>query len=105
MRRGDGGDGCRGGTRASVWVAEPVSAAQGRALVTQLTSAVANEYRALIDEAHSAQTEDEPTKSRILARLRRELRRIGERAYFPPPERQEAREAIEALATTMEAPE
>ena len=75
------------------------------ALVTQLTSAVANEYRALIDEAHSAQTEDEPTKSRILARLRRELRRVGERAYFPPPERQEAREAIEALATTMEAPE
>jgi hypothetical protein len=33
-----------------------------------------------------------------VARLRRELRRVGSRDYFPPPERDEARAAVERLA-------
>jgi hypothetical protein len=36
-----------------------------------------------------------------VGRLRRELRRIGERDHFPPPERDEAKAAVEALASTL----
>ena len=37
-----------------------------------------------------------------LARLRRELRRIRSRDYFPPPERELAQRAVESLATSLE---
>jgi hypothetical protein len=36
-----------------------------------------------------------------VARLRRELRRISQRDYFPPPERDEARKAVESLMSEM----
>jgi hypothetical protein len=36
-------------------------------------------------------------KDQTVARLRRELRRIAQRDYFPPPEREEARRAVESL--------
>src|SRR5256885_16858393 len=32
----------------------------------------------------------------------RELRRVGQRDYFPPPEREAARAAVEALANVVE---
>lgn len=90
------------GGEASIWAAEPASAAQERGLVTQLTAAIAAEYRAVAAEAYAAATADALTRRRALARLRRELRRIAERDYFPPPEQLEAREAVEALAISME---
>jgi len=37
-----------------------------------------------------------------LARLRRELRRIGQRDYFPPRVREAARAAVDALANAVE---
>jgi len=36
-----------------------------------------------------------------VGRLRRELRRIGSRDHFPPPDRDQARAAVAALATTL----
>jgi hypothetical protein len=36
-------------------------------------------------------------QARTVARLRRELRRIRRRDYFPPPEQETARHAVEAL--------
>jgi hypothetical protein len=93
------------GGEASIWVAEPASLAQERELVTALSSAIAAEYDAVIAQARAAAGGDDATRRRTLARLRRELRRIGERDYFPPPEREHAREAVEALGTTAEVTE
>jgi hypothetical protein len=61
-----------------------------------MAAAVAAEYRALItavDEARAVPL----VKGQTVARLRRELRRISRRDYFPPPEREQARRAVEAL--------
>jgi hypothetical protein len=48
--------------------------------------------------AESALESGEVQRRRTLARLRRELRRVGSRDYFPPPERDGARAAVERLA-------
>ncbi len=92
------------GGEASLWFAEPTSVGQEEELVGKLKAAVAEEYRAVIDVSRAAQETPELIQRRTLARLRREFRRIGERDYFPPPEREAARLAIEALAQTMEVP-
>jgi hypothetical protein len=92
------------GGEASLWLAEPVSAAQQRELEGRLSTAVAEDYRALTAVTHTAHAEPEPSRRRTLGRLRREFRRITERDYFPPPEREEARVAVEALAEAMEVP-
>jgi hypothetical protein len=41
-------------------------------------------------------------RKRTLLRLRRELRRIRARDYFPPPERDLALAAVEVLAGSLE---
>jgi hypothetical protein len=90
------------GGEASIWLAEASSIAQERELVDRMRASVAAEYQALLDEAQSASEAEEGARRRLLARLRRELRRIEDRDYFPPPERQRAREAVEALARKPE---
>jgi hypothetical protein len=90
---------------ASIWVAEPGSLAQEREIVAALSSAVAAEYEAVIAQARLAAREDVAPRQRTLSRLRRELRRIGERDYFPPPQRQAARDWVESLGTTVEVSE
>jgi nitroimidazol reductase NimA-like FMN-containing flavoprotein (pyridoxamine 5'-phosphate oxidase superfamily) len=90
------------GGESSIWIAEPATAAQERELVNRLSQAAAAEYQAVIAEARVAALDDEAHRLRTLTRLRRELRRIADRDYFPPPERNEAREAVEALAMSTE---
>lgn len=91
------------GGEASVWLAEAGSAAQERALAARMAEAVAEEYRAVISAAESAA--DAPSqRRRTLARLRRELRRIRARDYFPPPEAEQARRAVQALADAVGTP-
>ena len=51
-----------------------------------------------------AREEPPGQRRRTLSRLRRELRRIRARDYFPPPERQLAQEAVEELAELVEEP-
>ena len=86
---------------ASVWIAEPATQAQGRELAAELEDAIAEQYRAVIGEAQDAAAEGSARHRRTLARLRRELSRIGRRDYFPPPEREDAHAAVEALAKAL----
>ena len=90
-----------GGT-ATIWVAEPASAAQERALAWSLQETVAAQYRKVRAEALAATTGAGGGNRRILGRLRRELDRIRRRDYFPPPEREEAERSVEALAAIVE---
>jgi hypothetical protein len=86
------------GGEASLWLAEAAIGAMERDLVEQLRSRIAAEYRAVlaaVEEAGGA------VQARTLARLRRELQRIGHRDFFPPPERERARRAV-AEASGME---
>jgi hypothetical protein len=81
------------GGEATVWLARAASAAQERELVGRMAAAVAEEYRAV-----AAAAAEGVTDRRTLARLRRELRAIRSRDFFPPPEAEEARRAVEAVA-------
>jgi len=87
---------------ASVWLAAPGSAAQERALAERMQASVAGDYQRVVEQARAAAGESLGTRKRTVARLRRELRRIGRRDYFPPPEREAATRAVEALAAGVE---
>lgn len=89
------------GGDASIWLAEPGSAAQERALAAQMAATVAADYARVIDEASAAAHESATSRRRTLARLRREVRRIGSRDYFPAPIAQTARAAVEALGDSL----
>jgi hypothetical protein len=84
------------GGEATIWIGALGSRAQERQLVAAMASAVADEYRKVIEEADTAP--DGGRRTRTLARLRREVHRIRARDYFPPPEREQARQAVERLA-------
>src|SRR5436190_3611710 len=71
------------GGEATVWTARLGSVRQERDLATRMAAAVATEYQAVIDAAAEAATAPTAVRRRTLARLRRELRRIGQRDYFP----------------------
>jgi len=90
------------GGEATVWLARPGTAAQERALAERMQAAVAADYREVIEQATAARSGPTGPRRRTLARLRRELRRIRRRDYFPPPERERAVAAVEALAESVE---
>ncbi len=87
---------------ASIWISEPTTAAQERTLASSMADSIAKEYRAVAEEAHRVGSDDTASRRRKLSSLRREMRRIRARDYFPPPERQEARAAVEQLASLVE---
>lgn len=88
-----------GGT-ALLLRAQALSRRDERAMAQAMAEARADEYRSLIERASDASavatTASETT--RALKRLRKELRAIGKRDYFPPPERDAARAAVDQLA-------
>jgi hypothetical protein len=88
---------------ALIWKAQPTTAREERRLVEEMQSAIAAEYEHVTREARAAMQEPPATRRRALSRLRRELRRIQRRDYFPPPARDEAKQAVEALSTVVEA--
>jgi ChrB-like protein len=90
------------GGEAGVWEATPGTGAQRRTLETRMRDAAAAEYRALVADARRAAEHAPGERRRALGRLRRELRRVRRRDFFPPPERAEAERALEALAATLE---
>ena len=92
------------GGEASVWLASPLSAAEERDLTARLTSSIANDYRAVTAAAQNARSEPPLARPRTLSRLRRELRRIGERDYVSAPERDAARAAVNGLTAASEVP-
>src|SRR6266481_6077739 len=75
------------GGDAAVWLGRPLDPAARSALVSRLTA-----------EAAAVRGADAVTRRRALARLRRELRRIAGRDFFPLPQRDAARAAVEDLA-------
>jgi len=85
---------------ATLWRSRLTSASAERALAERMAAAIAAEYRALITAATDART-GAPVKRQTVARLRRELRRISQRDYFPQPARDEARRAVESLASGL----
>ena len=90
------------GGEATVWVGQTATAAQERALVERMAAAVAADYRAVIDAAEAARAKG--ADRRALGRLRRSLRAIRARDYFPPPERERALQAVAELASLIEEP-
>ena len=90
------------GGEASIWVAQPGSATQERALAQRMRADIAKDYAAVTEAARVAARLESGSRRRTLARLRRELRRIRRRDYFPAPERDEALAATDRLATTLE---
>ena len=86
------------GGASTVWLAAPATDAQEQQVAAEMRAARVAEYRSVIDEATAAGATDRPARVRVVRRLRAELRRIGQRDYFPPPERAAARDAVQALA-------
>ena len=87
---------------ATIWVGELGSTAHERELVARMSDAVAGEYRVVIEEVAKLRAQAPGRRRRSLSRLRRELRRIRARDYFPPPERELARQAVERLAGALD---
>ena len=92
------------GGEASLWVGELGSAAQEREFASRMAETVAADYRKLIEQAAAALAQPLGKRRRTLARLRRELRRIRARDYFPPPERERAQRALDDVAPLVEEP-
>ena len=67
-----------------------------------MQDAIAASYRSAIADAAAARDLPPRRRRQELARLRRELRRIRLRDYFPPPEREQAQQAVDELATLVE---
>jgi hypothetical protein len=89
-----------GGT-ALLLHAETLSGRDERRLMTVLAAARAHEYDALTEKTQRAlrnQSAGESERRRLLKRLRRELRMIQRRDYFPPPEREVAAALVGELA-------
>lgn len=86
------------GGDASIWIGRPGSRRQERTLVATMREAIGEEYRGLI--ALAAVAEAAPSR-RELGKLRRRLRKVRRRDYFPPPDRERAEVAIEALAAAL----
>jgi hypothetical protein len=86
------------GGDATIWLAEPATAAQHRELARSMTERVDGEYREIAAQARRAETSSTAEQRRTLARLRRELRRVAGRQHFPSDQGQVARLAVEALA-------
>jgi hypothetical protein len=87
---------------ASIWLAEPGSLGDERELASALARSIAAQYAGVIKDVRQSIRQPVSRRRRTLARLRRELGRIRRRDYFPPPEREEAHRAVEALADSIE---
>jgi hypothetical protein len=90
------------GGDATVWIGRPGTAAQARALATRMAAEIATQYVQVRQDAENAARDAGGGRRRTLRRLRGELRRIQQRDFFPPPERDHARAAVEALGVTVE---
>ncbi len=88
---------------AMVWLAEPTSTRVERRLVKRLAAERAGEYRTVMERAEAAAAAEPGGRRRELRRLRRELRGIRQRDYFPPPDRDLATAAVEALTQPVKA--
>ena len=89
------------GGEAWLWFGRLGSAGQERALASRMAEVVAADYEAVIADAASSEGEPEVVRRRVVARLRRELQRIGRRDFFLASQREEARAAVDRLAESV----
>ncbi len=89
------------GGEATVWLGRPGSRAQERMLAERMAEVVRIDYLAVIGAAQEA---GGAVTGRTVGRLRRELHRIGQRDFFPPAERDVARQAVDDLAAAVKVP-
>lgn len=89
-----------GGT-ATVWVARPSTRADGQALRERLMAEREADYAAFVAdvEATTVSAQGAAVDGRTVARLRRELRRIGRRDHLRADGAAAARRALQELAT------
>jgi hypothetical protein len=89
---------------ASIWIAHPGTTGTERDLATAMATARAAEYAKVTAEANASAGQQEAARLSLARRLRAELRRIHRRDYFPPPERDLATAAVDALAQPVPKP-
>ena len=89
--------------QAGVWLATPSSAAQERELAAGLAAARGEEYTALAAAAVAASGQTPAAAAAALRRLRTQWRAITRRDFFPPPQREQARIALQELAERVTA--
>ncbi len=89
------------GGDATIWIGRLASTAQEHELILRMQALVDADYRALIGEVENVRAQPSGRR-RSLGRVRRELRRIRARDYFPPPERELAQQAVDELAIAIE---
>jgi selenocysteine lyase/cysteine desulfurase len=82
---------------ATIWLAHPATTAAERELATRMADARAGEYAQVIAAAHAASEKPASERTATGRKLRAELRRVERRDYFPPPERDTARLAVQQL--------
>lgn len=88
---------------ATIRITTPTVRRFGRSLADSLVAERASEYREVLEQVEAGLTLDSVERSRALRRLRAEYRRIERRDYFPPPGKDEARNALERLAASLQA--
>jgi hypothetical protein len=93
-----------GGT-AVLWIACPSSRAEERQVMQAMMQARAEEYVNLRAEALASQSAPAAERRRALKRLRRQLREVRRRDFFPPPERDLAAAAVAQLAALAAEPD
>jgi len=86
-----------GGT-ALLFRAEAMSSDDERTVAESMSSARADEYREIAEAASAALESPPQERGRALRRLRREMRKVQRRDYFPPAERGQAVVRLSALA-------
>lgn len=90
------------GGEASIWITTPTVRRFGRTLAESLANERAAEYREVSEQAEGHLTGGSVEQKRVLRSLRSDYRRIERRDYFSTPEKDEARNAIERLAASLE---
>jgi hypothetical protein len=90
------------GGEATLWLGRPGSSADERRLAAAMAASVAAEYQAVLAGVKDVSRGAESSGRRGLRRLERELQRISQRDFFPPPEREAARAAVRRLAAELE---
>jgi hypothetical protein len=90
------------GGSSTLWRAELMSRSQERDLIRRLAAARAEEYAAIEVRSLAALGASRREAERALRGLRRELRRVQRRDFFPPVEREQATAAVKRLADAVQ---
>lgn len=93
------------GGSSTLWRAELLSRSQERELIGRLAASRAEEYAAITARAMAAIDAPRRESVRTLRGLRRKLRQVQRRDFFPPPEREQATAAVKRLATSVQSTE